>query len=710
MCVTVINVGYGDAILFQLKNGYTALLDGGSALESEFEGDSYRIRSADYLARQQIEHLNAVIISHIHEDHVCGLEAVLQQTVVDHLYVPYPVEPFLKGCELTPASNAPRSVPLYVAALNAYRRILLHAKEKGIPVTVLKAGQVLKFGIDTKMRILAPKSCVVDAYMEIVERAYSLEADTNAVTECLIRLDATSNHTSMLLRFELGDIVFLSAADSCPSEWDEVPEIFFKNVNVLKLPHHGQIDSISESFMKNMPLEYIITTSASDRRYHSANQAVYQKLAAIFPAEHPPHFLLNGDRTTFDQTADDLNFTFVGDLNLVVDTADDPQGLSVTFPDVVIAQGSTLFRNNWWFGQRSGQHTRDSDGPDTVLAIGSTTEGRTVYASFLRGGNEVNEISLEAIHVVEAAADSANKVVDVKNKFAALPIDGVQSNLEGFPGSYDPTVNHIQGYAQYDSCDHTRYSILTHSVGTAPYAHIVAGPKTGSDKWGFKTYLQNWRHPGGVQVMGDYLLVPSEQDASAHIALYDLRSLAVKELRRVETFDLAVSHKAGALGITSYEDKNGIEYYVMIVAHLDGENTVYHVYRALASNGIENARFSEVGSFESDKDFQGFGLITEDGTNDIYMIGLWSPSEGVTFADYAYLYQLNTETWTIGEALQQIHMVSVGGMAGMMGVHFRYGANVYVADDGTLTLSATERNSVLGSSLATNDWIPAIVN
>ena len=54
--------------------------------------------------------------------------------------------------------------------------------------------------------------------------------------------------------------------------------------------------------------------------------------------------------------------------------------------------------------------------------------------------------------------------------------------------------------------------------------------------------------------MGDYLLVPSEQDASAHIALYDLRSLAVKELRRVETFDLAVSHKAGALGITSYED------------------------------------------------------------------------------------------------------------------------------------------------------------
>lgn len=49
---------------------------------------------------------------------------------------------------------------------------------------------------------------------------------------------------------------------------------------------------------------------------------------------------VNGDRTTFDQTADDLNFAFVGDLNLVVDTADDPQGLSVTFPVLLLLRGA----------------------------------------------------------------------------------------------------------------------------------------------------------------------------------------------------------------------------------------------------------------------------------------------------------------------------------------------------------------------------------
>ena len=296
MEVTVINVGYGDAILVETDDRHRLLLDGGSALASEFEGDSYRIRSAEYLSKQQISHLDAVVISHIHEDHVCGLEAVLQQTAVDHLYVPYPVEPFLQGCELMPANGAPHSVPLYTNALNAYRRILLYAKERKIPVTVLKAGDAVALGADARMRVLAPKSGVVDAYMETVERAYRLAAEPDAVTECLIRLDATSNHTSMLLRFELENTVFLSAADSCPREWNEVPKILLENVNVLKLPHHGQIDSVSELFMKNMPLQYVITTSASDRRYNSANEQVYQQLTAMFPAGRTPRFLFSDER------------------------------------------------------------------------------------------------------------------------------------------------------------------------------------------------------------------------------------------------------------------------------------------------------------------------------------------------------------------------------------------------------------------------------
>lgn len=89
MRITFINVGYGDAILLQGDNGYTALLDGGSNLDEEFADDCFRIRAVDYLQKLGITHLDDVIISHIHEDHVCGLEEVLRHIPTDRLSVPY---------------------------------------------------------------------------------------------------------------------------------------------------------------------------------------------------------------------------------------------------------------------------------------------------------------------------------------------------------------------------------------------------------------------------------------------------------------------------------------------------------------------------------------------------------------------------------------------------------------------------------------------
>lgn len=296
MRITIINVGYGDAILFQGRDGFTALLDGGSALESEFDGDPYRIRAADYLSRENVTELDAVLISHIHEDHVCGLEPVFQRCAVKRLYVPYPVEPFLEGCELHPAPDAFRSVPLYTKALNAYRRILLGAREAGTEITVIKPGDTLSLGRELTARVLTPKARRIREYMELVERAYALAGQEAAVTELLTELDAASNHTSALLRFETGKTVFLSAADSCPREWDEVPSFLLENGNVLKLPHHGQIDSISERFMGNMPLEYVITTASSDRRYNSANPQVYERLTQ-WRAPHPPRFLFSDERS-----------------------------------------------------------------------------------------------------------------------------------------------------------------------------------------------------------------------------------------------------------------------------------------------------------------------------------------------------------------------------------------------------------------------------
>lgn len=290
--ITFINVGYGDAILLEAANGYVALLDGGSALPSEFEGYPYRIRGDAYLKARGITHLDSVWISHIHEDHVCGLGPILQSVSVDRLFVPYPTGPFLEGHGLKADKDAPRSVALYTDALNTYRRLVLDALQGNVLISVARPGDVFELARDLSVRVLAPMPSAIEQYMDTVQAAYAAEEPTALLT----KLDATSNQTSLLLSIESEGTVFLTAADNCPSGWEEVPLLFLKNANVLKLPHHGQIDSIDEHLMKEMPLEYVVTTSSSDRRYNSSNPRVYKRLSALFPAGRQPSFLFTDER------------------------------------------------------------------------------------------------------------------------------------------------------------------------------------------------------------------------------------------------------------------------------------------------------------------------------------------------------------------------------------------------------------------------------
>ena len=102
-------------------------------------------------------------------------------------------------------------------------------------------------------------------------------------TEALVEMDRTSNATSLLIDLACDGVHCLLAADSVPANWSEVEFSLLENENVLKLPHHGQVDSFSECFMKNMPLKYVITTASSDRRYNSANKAVYESLQNLHP-------------------------------------------------------------------------------------------------------------------------------------------------------------------------------------------------------------------------------------------------------------------------------------------------------------------------------------------------------------------------------------------------------------------------------------------
>ena len=289
-----INVGYGDAILVQ-NQGFTLLLDGGSSLPEEFEGFEHRIPAAEYLKAQKIDQIDLLVISHIHEDHVCGLEAILEQIPVKEIRLPFDPAFFEHTKEMQPDETAPRSAHLFSKALNVIGRLVQKAKEDSIPLKQLQCGDKLELPGDLNLSVLAPARKDCERFEYLLREVYSMDDPT----EALVEMDRTSNATSLLIDLACDGVHCLLAADNVPANWSEVDFSLLKNESVLKLPHHGQKDSFSEFFMKEMPLQYVVTTASSDRRYNSANQEVYENLLKLHPQlnllfiderEYPPYF------------------------------------------------------------------------------------------------------------------------------------------------------------------------------------------------------------------------------------------------------------------------------------------------------------------------------------------------------------------------------------------------------------------------------------
>ena len=92
LTVTFVNVGYGEAILLECPDSskpdgvFTALIDGGSAEDSEFaDRSSGRVRIEEYLKKRGIRRLDLAVSTHIHEDHLCGLLRAVNSKVRESL-------------------------------------------------------------------------------------------------------------------------------------------------------------------------------------------------------------------------------------------------------------------------------------------------------------------------------------------------------------------------------------------------------------------------------------------------------------------------------------------------------------------------------------------------------------------------------------------------------------------------------------------------
>jgi competence protein ComEC len=290
LVITFINVGYGESILVESeKNGekITGLIDGGSGEDEEYSGDTGRIRARDFLGHKGIDVLDFAILTHIHEDHVCGLEQFAAAGgVIKKLFT---VKALPQGVPELFINDVPVSgTRKFIAALNSCRRLLASLKKQNIPVVELDASAApVPLAGDLSAEIITPSAeranLLFDRLVNLY-RAFPPGACDSSFVEKAASLDAALNGFSLALMLNYrGKKIFLPG-DATPeglsgdAEFRQALVSGALRCDVLKLAHHGQIDGATEEFITAVSPEIIVTCSSSDHRYQSANPNLYRRI------------------------------------------------------------------------------------------------------------------------------------------------------------------------------------------------------------------------------------------------------------------------------------------------------------------------------------------------------------------------------------------------------------------------------------------------
>lgn len=214
--VHFIDVGQADAALV-ICDGKTLLIDGGNS------DDSNLIYS--YLHKKGVKHLDYIIATHAHEDHVGGLSGALNYATVGKVYSP---------------------VTSYDS--KAFRNFISNVSKQGKTVTIPQVGTQFALG--------------------------------NAVCSVLaVNTSSDTNNSSIVVRIVYGNTAFLFTGDA---EREVEQAMMNRGANlrstVLKVGHHGSYTSTSYQFLWNVMPQYAVISCGKGNSYGHPHDEVLSRL------------------------------------------------------------------------------------------------------------------------------------------------------------------------------------------------------------------------------------------------------------------------------------------------------------------------------------------------------------------------------------------------------------------------------------------------
>lgn len=218
--VHYIDVGQADSILIQQGNN-AMLIDAGN------NGDGSLV--VDYLKKQDISKLDYIIGTHPHEDHIGGLDSVINVFDIGNVIMP----------KATHTSQT-------------YKDVITAISNKNLKITTPKVGDSYKLG-NAEFTILAPNK---DNYTEL-------------------------NDYSIVTRLKYGNNSFIFTGDAeALSEGEILAKQLDISADVLKVGHHGSDTSTSQAFLDKVNPKYAVISVGTGNDYGHPTNTILSRLSA----------------------------------------------------------------------------------------------------------------------------------------------------------------------------------------------------------------------------------------------------------------------------------------------------------------------------------------------------------------------------------------------------------------------------------------------